>query len=52
MAPGLDAIEIDAPVEMLRHWGSIRDFLVELFRHQGIESVVAEELALLPVRRS
>jgi len=48
VAPGLDAIEIDARVEMLRHWGSIRDFLVELFRHQGIEAVVAEELALLP----
>jgi len=48
VAPGLDAIEIDARVEMLRHWGSIRDFLVELFQHQGIEAVVAEELALLP----
>jgi arsenite-transporting ATPase len=48
VAPGLDAIEIDARVEMLRHWGSIRDFLVELFQHQGMEPVVAEELALLP----
>ena len=48
VAPGLDAIEIDARVEMLRHWGSIRDYLVELFQHQGIEAVVAEELALLP----
>ena len=48
VAPGLDAIEIDARVEMLRHWRSIRDFLVELFRHHGIEAVLAEELALLP----
>jgi len=33
---------------MGRHWGKIRDFLVSLFRYQGIEGVVAEELALLP----
>ena len=48
VAPGLDAIEIDARVEVGRHWGRIQDFLVELFRHQGLEVVVAEELALLP----
>ncbi len=48
VAPGLDALEIDARVETLRHWGAIRDFLVSLFLHQGIEAVVAEELALLP----
>lgn len=44
----LDAIEIDARVEMLRHWGSVREFLVATFEHQGIDAVVAEELALLP----
>ncbi len=44
----LDAVEIDVRSEIGRHWGSIRDFLVELFRHQGIDDVVAEELALLP----
>ncbi len=48
VAPRLDALEIDARVEMLRHWGAIRDFLVSLFLYQGIEAVVAEELALLP----
>jgi len=48
MAPCLDALEIDARVETAHHWGHIRDFLVRLFRHQGIEAVVAEELALLP----
>ena len=48
LAPGLDAIEIDARVETQRHWGRIRDFLVELLTHQGLEAVVAEELALLP----
>jgi arsenite-transporting ATPase len=44
----LDALEIDARAEMARHWGRIRDYLVALFRYQGIEEVVAEELALLP----
>lgn len=48
VAPGLDAIEIDARVEVRRHWGHIQEFLVALFHHQGIEDVVAEELALLP----
>ncbi len=48
VAPALDAVEIDARVETGRHWGRIRDFLVRTFRHQGIEAVVAEELALLP----
>jgi arsenite-transporting ATPase len=48
IAPGLDAVEIDARVETGRHWGRIRDFLVQTFRHQGIDGVVAEELALLP----
>ena len=48
LAPGLDAIEIDARVETQRHWGRVRDFLVELLAHQGLDAVVAEELALLP----
>jgi arsenite-transporting ATPase len=48
VAPGLDAIEIDARVEMLRHWGRIREYLVSMFEYHGIDSVVAEELALLP----
>jgi arsenite-transporting ATPase len=48
LAPRLDAIEIDARVETQRHWGQIRSFLVDLLTHQGLEAVVAEELALLP----
>jgi arsenite-transporting ATPase len=48
VAPKLDAVEIDARVEMARHWGRIRDFLVELLTHQGVDGVIAEELALLP----
>jgi arsenite-transporting ATPase len=48
LAAGLDAVEVDARAETERHWGSIRDYLARLFRHQGIEDVVADELALLP----
>jgi arsenite-transporting ATPase len=48
LAPNLVAVEVDARIEMESHWGSIRDYLVSLFRYQGIDEVVAEELALLP----
>jgi arsenite-transporting ATPase len=48
VAAKLDAVEVDARAETERHWGSIRDYLAQLFRHQGIEDVVADELALLP----
>jgi len=48
IAPRLEASEVDPRVEMLNHWGRIRDYLVEMFHYQGIEDVVAEELAQLP----
>ncbi|CAG0978851.1 Arsenical pump-driving ATPase [Myxococcaceae bacterium] len=48
VAPGLDALEADSREEMTRHWGRVRDWLMELFCYQGIDAVVAEELALLP----
>lgn len=44
----LDAIELDVRAETARHWDRIQDYLVKLFAHQGVEAVVAEELALLP----
>ena len=48
VAPGLDAVEIDARVEVARHWGRIQDYLVAAFLYHGVEAVVAEELAMLP----
>jgi arsenite-transporting ATPase len=48
ISPGLHAMEVDARIELARHWSRIHDYLVALFRFQGIEEVVAEELALLP----
>ena len=47
-APRIDALEVDARAEMERHWGAIRAYLGALFRHQGIEPTIADELALLP----
>jgi len=53
IAPGLDAVEIDARVEVAKHWGRIQDYVVATFLYHGIEGVVAEELAMLPgARRS
>jgi arsenite-transporting ATPase len=48
IVPCLDALELDARQEMAEHWGRIRDYLVSVLRYQGLEEVVAEELALLP----
>lgn len=48
VAPGLDACEVDARHVIETHWGRVREYLVNLLRHQGIDEVVAEELALLP----
>lgn len=48
VADGLEALEVDARAETERHWGAIHDYLFRVFRYQGIEDVVADELALLP----
>ena len=48
IAPGFDALEVDARLIVEKHWGRVRGYLVELLRYQGIDEVVAEELALLP----
>ncbi|MGI9431048.1 MAG: ArsA family ATPase [Myxococcota bacterium] len=48
LAPNLDAVELDPRIELERHWRRIHGYLVSLLRHQGIEEIVADELALLP----
>ena len=48
LAERLDALEIDARFVIESHWGRVRAYLVELLRYQGIDEVVADELALLP----
>jgi arsenite-transporting ATPase len=48
LAPGLDALEVDARHVVESQWGRVRAWLVDLLRYQGIEEIVADELALLP----
>lgn len=48
VAPRLEAVELNARVETARHWERIREYLVALLQHQGVDAVVADELALLP----
>lgn len=48
LAPGFEACEVDARHVIETHWGRVRTYLVNLLRHQGIDEIVAEELALLP----
>jgi len=48
LSSNLHATELDARRELEHHWGSIRKYLVSLFRYQGIEETVSEELALMP----
>lgn len=48
LADRLDAVEVDARHVIESQWGRVHAYLVELFRYQGIEEVVADELALLP----
>lgn len=48
LAQRLDALEVDARHVVEMHWGRVRAYLVELLRYQGIDEVIADELALLP----
>jgi arsenite-transporting ATPase len=48
IAPRFDALEVDARQVVEAHWGRVRSYLVDLLRYQGIDEVIAEELALLP----
>jgi len=48
LAERFDALELDARHVIESHWGRVRAYVVELLRYQGIDEVVADELALLP----
>ncbi|MEZ4291091.1 MAG: TRC40/GET3/ArsA family transport-energizing ATPase, partial [Myxococcota bacterium] len=43
-----DALEVDARHVVDTVWGRVRAYAVDLLRHQGMDEVLAEELALLP----
>lgn len=48
VAHNLDAMEIDVHHELEREFGPIRNFLTKFFKGQGLDEVVADEMAVLP----
>ncbi len=48
LAPNLWAQEVNALDEMRRGWGKLQDSMSKILRKRGIDSVMAEELALIP----
>jgi len=48
IAPNLFAQEVNALHELENHWDRIHDYLTALFASQGVDDIVAEELASPP----
>src|SRR5438270_12542158 len=48
LAANLWAQEVNALDEMRRGWGKLQDSMTKMLRNRGIDSVMAEELALIP----
>lgn len=48
LAPNLWGQEIDLLVQMDQYWGRVQSYLQALFAWQGMDSLVAEETAVLP----
>ncbi len=48
VSENLDAMEIDAHHELEREFGPIKNFLTRFFKGQGLDEVVADEMAVLP----
>jgi arsenite-transporting ATPase len=48
LAPNLWAQEVNALDEMRRGWSKLQDSVSKALRNRGIDSVMAEELALIP----
>ncbi len=44
----LEGMEVNVEYELEKHWSVIKEYLSLFFRSQGIEDVVAEELAIFP----
>ncbi len=44
----LYAMEVNVEYELERHWNTIKEYLTIFFKSQGIDDVVAEELAIFP----
>jgi arsenite-transporting ATPase len=48
IAPNLYGQEFDVYYSMKKYWGNMREMMRTIFRWQGMENVVAEELSVLP----
>jgi arsenite-transporting ATPase len=48
IADGLDGQQIDAQRRLEKHWGTVRDYLAELFDWGGADGIAAEELVVFP----
>jgi arsenite/tail-anchored protein-transporting ATPase len=46
--PNLWAQEVDARYSMDKYWGRFQKYIVAMFNRQGVDEVVAEEVAILP----
>ncbi len=48
IAPNLYGQEFDVYYSMKKYWGNMRELMRTIFRWQGLDNVVAEELSVLP----
>lgn len=48
VAPNLWGQEFDVYYSMKKYWGNMRELMRTLFRWQGVDNIVAEELSVLP----
>ena len=48
VAPNLFGQEFDVYYSMKKHWGNMRELMRTIFRWQGVDNIVAEELSVLP----
>jgi arsenite-transporting ATPase len=48
VVPGLEGQQIDAQRRLEAHWGTVRDYLAELFDWGGADGIAAEELVVFP----
>ncbi len=48
IAPNLYGQEFDVYYSMKKYWGNMRQMMLTIFKWQGVENIVAEELSVLP----
>ncbi len=48
VAPCLFVQEIDVYYTLQKYWGTLRDYILRVFKWQKVDEIIAEELAVLP----